>query len=118
MLLLFITIKVVMFENRLTTNNVLVAFEAFHSMSYGKVNNTNHFALKLDLSKAFDKSNRKFGECCDCNEISLEYSSSHYEVCILCTFLDSNQWSAFSCFYLTRGSGRGIPLLLPLHYLC
>lgn len=33
----------------------MVAFEAFHSISHGKVNNINHFALELDLSKAFNR---------------------------------------------------------------
>lgn len=42
-------------ENRFITNNFIIAFEAFHSMKNGKINGSNHFALKLDLSKAFDR---------------------------------------------------------------
>lgn len=42
-------------KDRLITDNLMIAFEAFHSMQYGRINNTNYFALKIDLSKAFDK---------------------------------------------------------------
>ncbi|KAI5666354.1 hypothetical protein M9H77_16207 [Catharanthus roseus] len=39
----------------LITYNFIVAFEAFHFKAQGKINGFNHFALKLDLSKAFDR---------------------------------------------------------------
>lgn len=42
-------------EKRLITDNFIIAFEAFHSMNFEKINGSNHFALKLDISKAFDK---------------------------------------------------------------
>lgn len=42
-------------KDRLIVDKVVVTFEAFHSMFYSKINNANHFALKLDLSKAFDR---------------------------------------------------------------
>ncbi|KAI5662020.1 hypothetical protein M9H77_21343 [Catharanthus roseus] len=42
-------------ENRLITDNFVISFEAFHSIQNGKINNSNHFALKLHLSIAFDR---------------------------------------------------------------
>lgn len=42
-------------EDRLIIDNFMIAFEAFHSMQFGKINNGNYFAPKLDLSKAFDR---------------------------------------------------------------
>lgn len=44
-------------ENSLITDNVIVALEAFHSMSLGKVNGHNHFSLKLDLVKLLKEFN-------------------------------------------------------------
>lgn len=43
---------------RLISDNVIVAFEAFHSMSNGP----NRFALKIDLRKAFDRTEWNFLE--------------------------------------------------------
>lgn len=42
-------------DKRLITTNVIVAFEAFHSMIIRKINGYNHFALKLDLNRSFDR---------------------------------------------------------------
>lgn len=42
-------------EKRLITNNAIVTFEAFHSMNFGKINRSNHFAIKIDFSKVFDR---------------------------------------------------------------
>lgn len=42
-------------DKRLITTNVIVAFEAFHSMIIRKINGYNQFALKLDLNKSFDR---------------------------------------------------------------
>lgn len=42
-------------ENKLITDNMIVAFEAFHSTGIGRINGSNHFALKLYLNKAFNR---------------------------------------------------------------
>lgn len=42
-------------EKCLITDNFIIAFEAFRFTAHGKINGSNHFALKLDLSKAFDR---------------------------------------------------------------
>lgn len=45
----------VFIKNILIIDNIIVAFEAFHSMDIGRINGSNYFAPKLNLSKAFDK---------------------------------------------------------------
>lgn len=40
-------------EDKLITNSLMITFEAFRFMKNGKINNANHFVLKLYLSKAF-----------------------------------------------------------------
>ena len=40
---------------RLITDNVIVAYEAFHSMHIRKKGKTGSLALKLDVSKAYDR---------------------------------------------------------------
>ena len=42
-------------KNRLISNNILVAFKTFHSMKNHKIGKTGYIALKLDMSKAYDK---------------------------------------------------------------
>ena len=42
-------------ENRLISNNILVAFETLHSMKNHKNGKTGYMALKLDTSKTYDR---------------------------------------------------------------
>lgn len=42
-------------NDRLITNNVLVAFETMHHISQRKVGNIGEMTLKLDMSKAYDR---------------------------------------------------------------
>lgn len=42
-------------HNKLITNNVLVAFEVMHHVSQKKVGRTGEMALKLDMSKGYDR---------------------------------------------------------------
>ncbi|GMI90196.1 hypothetical protein HRI_002688900 [Hibiscus trionum] len=42
-------------SDRLITDNVLAAFEIIHSMCTKRVGKKSHFALKLDMSKAYDR---------------------------------------------------------------
>lgn len=41
-------------ENRLIIDKVIVNFEAFHSLNYGKINDFSNFSLKFNLNKVFD----------------------------------------------------------------
>ena len=43
-----------MFE-RLITNNILVAFETMHYLNQKRTSKNGEMALKLDMSKAFDR---------------------------------------------------------------
>ena len=42
-------------HGRLITNNVIVAFETMHHISQKKGGNVGEMALKLDMSKAYDR---------------------------------------------------------------
>ena len=42
-------------HSRLITDNVLVTFEVMHHISQKKVGRTGEMALKLDMSKAYDR---------------------------------------------------------------
>ena len=46
--------RVFMFE-RLITNNILVAFETMHYLNQKRTGKNGEMALKLDMSKAFDR---------------------------------------------------------------
>lgn len=41
--------------NRVITDNILISFETLHYMKSKRQGNTAHMALKLDMSKAYDK---------------------------------------------------------------
>lgn len=47
-------------KGRLITNNILVAFETLHYMKNHNSRNTGFMALKLDMSKAYDRGERSF----------------------------------------------------------
>ena len=42
-------------KNRLISDNIMVAFESLHIMKQHKSSNDGYMALKLDLSKAYDR---------------------------------------------------------------
>ena len=42
-------------SNKAISNNILVAFESLHHMKMKKIGKVGHMALKLDISKAYDK---------------------------------------------------------------
>lgn len=41
--------------DRVITNNILISFETLHYMKFKRQGNTTHMALKLDMSKAYDR---------------------------------------------------------------
>ena len=41
--------------NRAISDNILVAFESLHHMKHKKVGKTGFMAMKLDMSKAYDR---------------------------------------------------------------
>ena len=45
----------VFIPNRLITNNTTVAFEMLHRMWHRRKEKTSHMAVKLDISKAYDR---------------------------------------------------------------
>ena len=47
-------------KNRLIYDNVLIAYEVIHTIKNRKVRNDGLFALKLDMSKAYDLVNGSF----------------------------------------------------------
>ncbi|XVE89449.1 hypothetical protein DITRI_Ditri19aG0202500 [Diplodiscus trichospermus] len=47
---------------RLISDNILVAYELLHSLRNRRKGKNDYFALKLDMSKAYDK--RDFQPCC------------------------------------------------------
>ena len=49
-------------SNRLISDNILVAFETLHYMRNHNAGKTSFMALKLDMSKAYDKIEWNYGE--------------------------------------------------------
>lgn len=99
--------------------NFVIAFEAFHPMHNGKINNTNHFSLKLDPSKAFDKMEYNYLEavliamCMPLNLVERIMNclrTVRYSVLI--------NGSLFVRFIPTRGIHQGDPLSLYLFIIC
>ena len=43
------------FANRLITNNILIAFKSLHHMKNNCSDKQGYMALKLDISKAYDR---------------------------------------------------------------
>ena len=57
---LILEIQSAFIKNKSTTDNVLIAFEVIHHMSRKKQGRIGVVALKLDISKAYDKVNWSF----------------------------------------------------------
>ena len=70
---------------RLITNNILVAYETLHCLRIHKSENNGTMAVKLDVSKAYDRVEMGFfGGCYEKNGLSSALDKFFHEVCNNC----------------------------------
>ncbi|KAK6164141.1 hypothetical protein DH2020_001005 [Rehmannia glutinosa] len=96
---------------RLITDNALLAYEIFHAMKINTAKKRGTFALKLDMSKAYDHVEWNFLE-----HILLKIGFKHYLVSLIMRCASTVSYSVITngipgpIFFPTRGLRQGDPL--------
>ncbi|XP_038718208.1 uncharacterized protein LOC120011213 [Tripterygium wilfordii] len=106
-------------RDRLITDNVIVAYEALHSMSLLARSRTSYMAVKLDMSKAYDRVDWHFVQEI---MVRLGFSDEWQKWIMQCissvTYRVLVNGSTTDLIILTRGIRQGDPLSPLLFVLC
>ena len=101
-------------SDKAISDNILVAFETLHHMKTKKYGKLGHLALKLDMSKAYDRLEWIFLQKIMENGISQYMDWMDYGVYKICYLLCLGEWGSKGTHYSSkRYSPRRSPFPLP-----